>query len=152
MKRAAVEIWVGLFVLAGIVAIAMLALQVGSGSLSSFDDGYRIYARFDDIGGLNVKAPVAISGVKIGRVSNISVDRDTFEAIVELSIAAEYSNIPIDSNALILTAGLLGAKYVGILPGAEDDYLADKSEIDLTQSTFSIENLISEFLFRSTTN
>ena len=129
----------------------MLAFQVGNTSLLGFDDGYRVYARFDNIGGLAMKAPVSVAGVNVGRVTGIGIDSQTYQAVVELSISEKHSNIPTDSSAMILTAGLLGAQYIGLVPGAEDDYLEDGSEIELTQSAFSIENLIGEFLFRSTT-
>ncbi len=152
MKRAIIETWVGLFVLCGIGAVAMLAFQVGNTSLFGPDDGYRIYARFDDIGGLAVKAPVSIAGVNVGRVTSIAIDQQTYQAVVELSISDTGVSIPEDSSAMILTAGLLGAQYVGLSPGAEDVYLEDGSEIELTQSSFSIEGLIGEFLYRSTTS
>ncbi len=150
MKRTTVEIWVGLFVMAGIAAVVILAFQVGRASLFSFDENYRVYARFDNIGGLNLKAPVTVSGVGVGRVDSIRIDPDDYSAVVGMNISVSYNQIPIDSSARILTSGLLGAQYIGLEPGGEEEYLLDGDYIELTQSAFSIENLIGEFLFRST--
>ena len=152
MKRGIIEFWVGLFVLCGIVAMALLAFQVGNTSLMGFGDDYRVYARFDNIGGLSMKAPVSIGGVKVGRVTGISIDQQTFQAVVELSISKDQDSIPVDSSASILTAGLLGAQFIGLVPGAEAEYLQDGSEIELTQSSFTLESVIGEFLYRSTTS
>jgi len=151
MKRSIIEFWVGLFVIAGIASMALLTFQVGNSSFLGFDDGYRVYARFNNIGGLAMKAPVSIAGVNVGRVTGISIDGQTYQAIVELTISNDHDNIPADSSAQILTAGLLGAQFVGLEPGADDEYLRDGAQIDLTQSSFSLENLIGEFLFRTTT-
>ncbi len=132
--------------------MALLAFQVGNTSLMGFGDDYRVYARFDNIGGLSMKAPVSIGGVKIGRVTGISIDQQTFQAVVELSISKDQDSIPVDSSASILTAGLLGAQFIGLVPGAEAEYLQDGSEIELTQSSFTLESVIGEFLYRSTTS
>lgn len=150
MKRSAIEVSVGLFVLVGILAVAALAFQVGRASFFSLDENYQVFARFNNIGGLNVKAPVTVAGVGIGRVESISIDPDDYSAVVSLSISKSYSNLPVDSSALILTSGLLGAQYVGLEPGGEEEFLRDGDYIELTQSAFSIETLIGEFLFRST--
>ena len=150
MKRTTVEIWVGLFVMAGIAAVVILAFQVGRASFFSFDENYRVYARFDNIGGLNLKAPVTVSGVGVGRVDSIRIDPDDYSAVVGMNISVSYNQIPIDSSARILTSGLLGAQYIGLEPGGEEEYLVEGDYIELTQSAFSIENLIGEFLFRST--
>lgn len=152
MNSRSIDTWVGLFVLAGLVALISLAFQVGNISLSGFDDNYRVYAKFDDVGGLNVRAPVSIAGVRVGRVTDITMDKEAFQAVVEISISSEYSNIPADSSARILTAGLLGAQFVGITPGGDYEALIEGSEIELTQSAISLENIISKFLYNFTTD
>lgn len=151
MKKSLVEFWVGLFVLAGIAAIAMLAFRVDGASVFEIENDYKIYATFDNIGGLSIKAPVTIAGVSIGRVSGITVDLDDFSALVEMKISDRYGRIPIDSSARILTSGLLGAQYIGLEQGAEDIFLNSGDTIEFTQSSFSLEDVIGEFLFRFTT-
>ena len=117
-----IEIGVGLFMAAGLVALFFLAMQVSNlGSLSD-DDGYVITARFYNIGGLKVKAPVTMAGVTLGRVVDISFDQQTYEAVVSMRIDPKYTNIPDDSFAKVYTAGLLGEKYIGLDPGG--DYVA----------------------------
>ncbi|MCP4008129.1 MAG: outer membrane lipid asymmetry maintenance protein MlaD, partial [Proteobacteria bacterium] len=110
------EFVVGLFVLIGLAALAVLAIQVGSASLAR-TDSYDITANFENIGGLNVKAPVSIGGVRIGRVSAIDLDTELFSARVTMSIEDTYNELPIDTSASILTSGLLGAQFVGLEPG-----------------------------------
>lgn len=151
MKKSLPEFWVGVFVLAGIAAIVSIAFRVDSASVFEVDDDYKVYAIFENIGGLNVKAPVTIAGVNIGRVSAITVDMDNFNARVELTISDRFARIPIDSSARILTSGLLGAQYIGLEQGAEDIFLKSGDLIEFTQSSFSLEDIIGEFLFRATT-
>ncbi|MDH3638423.1 MAG: outer membrane lipid asymmetry maintenance protein MlaD [Gammaproteobacteria bacterium] len=147
MNRGALELTVGLFVLAGIGALALLAFKVGNLSAANSGESYRISARFDNIGGLTVKAPVTLAGVRIGRVSNISIDRKYYSALVELSIEPKYDNLPVDTSASILTAGLLGAQYVGLDPGGEETFLANGDRIEITQSAVVLEHLIGQLLF-----
>ena len=148
MKRSITEFWVGLFVLGGILAIAILAFRVDGTGVFAIERNYQIYAKFENIGGLAVKAPVTIAGVTIGRVSGINVNMDDFSALVELSISEKFDSIPIDSSARILTAGLLGAQYVGLEQGGEDLFLQSGDLIEFTQSAFSLEDLLGGFLFR----
>lgn len=110
MKRSGVELWVGLFVVAGLAALGVLAFKVGNLSSSDISDAYKVTARFDNIGGLSVKAPVTLAGVRIGRVSDIRIDSEDYRAVVELSIRPDFNNLPIDTSASILTQGLLGAQ------------------------------------------
>jgi phospholipid/cholesterol/gamma-HCH transport system substrate-binding protein len=147
MGNRTVEIVVGLFVAAGIAALVVLAFRVGN--LGSQNDGpsYTVTAYFDNIGGLTVKSPVTLAGVRIGRVTKIDIDKENYRAKVELSIQQRIDNLPIDSSASILTSGLLGAKYVGIEPGAEDTNLKQGSEITLSQSAVVLEHLIGQFLY-----
>lgn len=141
------EISVGIFIAVGIVALLVLALNVSN--ISSFSSGkqYTISAKFDNISGLKTRSAVAIAGVTIGRVVNISVDPITFEAVVEMSIDSSFNEMPVDSSAGIYTSGLLGEKYIGIEPGGAPDYLEQGSVIRLTQSSIVLEKLISQFLF-----
>ncbi len=148
MQSKGLEFFVGLFILAGIAALVVLATKVGSVP----DNGsaqYKITASFENIGGLNVKAPVAIGGVKIGRVTSIDLDTDDFSAKVTMAIQGDYNTLPTDTSAAVLTSGLLGAQFVGLEPGGEDDVLGDGDEIELTQSTIQLENLIGKFMFNT---
>lgn len=145
-RRTRIEIWVGIFILLGLAALIMLAVQVsnaGAGGGRTF----RISANFSNVGGLNVKAPVMIGGVRVGRVGEISVDKDSYRAVVALDIDARYDNLPIDTSASILTAGLLGAQFIGLQPGADDLYLEQGDSLEITQSAIQLESLISQFLF-----
>ncbi len=147
MNRSTLELTVGLFVLAGIGALAILAFKVGNLGTANSGDSYKINARFENIGGLTVKAPVTLAGVRIGRVSQISIDRDRYSAVVQLSIEPEYDNLPKDTSASILTAGLLGAQYVGLEPGGDEAFLVDGDQIEITQSAVVLEHLIGQLLF-----
>ncbi len=148
MNRSLINFWVGLFVFGGVVAIALLAFRVDGTGVFTVERNYKIYANFENIGGLSVKAPVTIAGVTVGRVSGISVDMDRFSARVELEISEKFDSIPIDSSARILTAGLLGAQYIGLEQGAEDIFLKDGDAIELTQSALGFEDVIGGFLVR----
>jgi len=150
VRSKAIEIWVGLFMIAGVAALVMLALKV-SGSAGSGGDVYRINARFENVGGLSAKAPVRIGGVKVGRVARITMDKSDYSAIVAMDIDAHFDNIPIDSGASILTSGLLGAQFIGIDVGAEDAFLENEEEMEITQSAIQLETLISQFMFSQRT-
>ena len=147
MKKQSVELWVGLFVVAGLLGLATLAFKVGNLSDSELGETYRVTARFDNIGGLNVKAPVTLAGVRIGRVSKIFIDQVEFTAVVELTISAKYNKLPVDSTAAILTAGLLGSQFIGLEPGGEDGNLKDGDQITITQSAVMLEQLIGQLIF-----
>lgn len=138
---------VGLFVAAGIVALFFLSLQVSN--IRSFmpADTYVITARFANSGGLKVKSPVSVAGVRIGRVSRIHIDKDTFESVVEMSIDSKFDTLPDDTSATIYTAGLLGEQYVNLDPGGSIDYLKDGGRIEITQSAIVLEEVIGRFLF-----
>jgi len=146
-NRGILETWVGLFVVAGVAALGFLAFKVGSFSGGEFSETYRLTAKFNNIGGLTTKAPVSLAGVRIGRVSEIRIDPNTYDAVVEMSIQEQYDNLPLDTSASILTQGLLGAQFVGLQPGGDDIYLQDGDEIMLTQSAVVLERLISQMLF-----
>jgi len=147
MAKRNIEIIVGLFVALALAALLMLAMQVSNLSGLQSGEGYRLTARFDNIGGLKVRAPITASGVLIGRVSAIRYDTEQFQAEVTLLIEADYAQFPEDSSASIFTAGLLGEQYIGLEPGAEETVLQDGDELQVTQSAMVLEELIGKFLF-----
>jgi phospholipid/cholesterol/gamma-HCH transport system substrate-binding protein len=144
--RRAIDVLVGAFVLLGLGALLFLALKVGN--LASFSSAgtYETRARFDNIGGLKVRAPVKSAGVVVGRVTSIGFDDTTYQATVVLALDERFK-FPKDTSAKILTSGLLGEQYVGLEAGADDKVLAPGDRITLTQSAVVLENLISQFLF-----
>ena len=147
MQRSTLDLWVGLFVCAGIAALLVLALKVGNmGSASIGADSYKLYANFDNIGGLKPRAPVKSAGVVVGRVARIAFDNERFNARVEMSIDTDYK-FPKDTVASILTSGLLGEQYIGLDAGGDAANLANGETIKLTQSAVVLEKLISQFLY-----
>ncbi len=147
MQRQFIEIIVGLFVIAGMIALLFLSLKVSNLSTSTVSNPYQVSADFDDIGSLKVRAPVTMAGVKIGRVKEINLNTDSFRAQVMMDISGEYKKIPIDSSASINTQGLLGEQYVSLEPGGQPNYLKSGDRIRLTQSAVVLENLIGQLLF-----
>ena len=150
MKRTILDLWVGFFVALGIGALAFLSFQVAN--LTSLTRGatYEVSARFDDVGGLKVQAPVKSAGVLVGRITGISFDNTSFEAVVQMSIEQRF-HFPSDTSARILTAGLLGDQYMGLSAGAETDELENGSVIEITQGAVVLEKLIGQFLYSKTT-
>ena len=146
MERKSIEIWVGIFIITGLAALIMLAVQVSNAG-GGGGDTFRIRANFNNIGGLNEKAPVMIGGVRVGRVGEIFVDKESYRAVVAMDLDTRYDNLPIDTSASIFTAGLLGAQFVGLQVGAEDIYLEEGDRLDLTQDAIQLEELIGRFLF-----
>lgn len=142
-----IEIAVGLFVAAGMAALFMLAMRVSNLSTLGSGDGYRLYAHFENIGGLKVRSPVTMGGVKIGRVAAIGYDQQAYEALVTLQIEPQYDKIPKDTSANIFTAGLLGEQYIGLEPGGDVDYLKAGDSIKLTQPALVLEQVVGQFLF-----
>ncbi len=149
MQNRAIETGVGLFLLAGILALLLLALRVSGLSTSASTDTYKLYAYFDNIAGLTVRAKVSMAGVTIGRVTAIDLDRDTYTGRVTLEIQKKVDNLPADSTASILTAGLLGEKYIGLSVGGDQALLKDGSTIHDTQSSLVLEDLIGKFLLNT---
>lgn len=147
MHRRTMEIAVGMFVAAGLAALFMLAMKVSNIATFAEGEGYHVQASFDNIGGLKVRSPVTMGGVRIGRVAAIEFDQDRYKAVVTMKISSAYDRVPLDTSASILTSGLLGEQYVGLEPGAEDRYLTDNGQITLTQSALVMERIIGEFLF-----
>ncbi len=146
MQRKSLDIWVGLFVLLGAVALMFLALKAGNMSSFSFEKTYTVSSRFDNIGGLKPRAPVKSAGVVVGRVGDISFDNGDYRALVTLQLQERYK-FPKDSSAKILTSGLLGEQYVGLEPGGDEADLAAGDQIKMTQSAIVLENLISQFIY-----
>ncbi|CAN5170534.1 outer membrane lipid asymmetry maintenance protein MlaD [soil metagenome] len=148
MHRKSIDVMVGLFVLIGAIALLFLALQAGN--LASFTRGsiYNVSANFDNIGGLKMRSPVKSAGVTVGRVASIVLDPESFQAKVTIAVDSRYQ-FPQDTSAAILTSGLLGEQYIGLNPGGATDNLAEGARISQTQSAVVLENLISQFLFKS---
>lgn len=146
MKRSTLDLWVGAFVMMGLGALLFLSLRVAN--LSSFNSGdtYPVYAKFDNIGGLKVRAAVKSSGVVVGRVTAIEFDNQTFEAKVRIDVEARYQ-FPKDTAAKILTSGLLGDQYIGLAAGGDTANLKAGDTLKITQSAVVLENLISQFLY-----
>ena len=147
MQTRFLEIAVGAFVAAGLAALFMLAMKVSNLTAVSTENGYALQARFHDIGGLKVRAPVTLAGVTIGRVAAIGLDANTYDAVVTMRIEGAYDRLPTDTSASIFTAGLLGENYVALEPGGEESFLKPGDDIKLTQSAVVLERLIGQFLF-----
>ncbi|WP_028293197.1 outer membrane lipid asymmetry maintenance protein MlaD [Oceanobacter kriegii] len=147
MQKRSLEFTVGIFMVMGIVALVLMAFRVSGLSVSDAGDTYTVKAHFENLGGLNDRAKVSMAGVTIGRVTNIYLDKDWYSAVVEMEINKDVDNLSIDTSAAILTAGLLGEKYIGLTVGAETDFLKDGDWIEDTQSAIVLEELIGRFLF-----
>jgi phospholipid/cholesterol/gamma-HCH transport system substrate-binding protein len=146
-KTRAIELGTGLFVLLGFAALFFLVTQITSREFGLGEGGFRLTAMFEQVGGLKPGAPVSMAGVTIGRVEAISYDFNEYRARVVIRVEPKYDRIPDDSDASILTAGLLGGQYMGIGPGASETFFKDGDRIEFTQSAIVLENLISKFLF-----
>jgi phospholipid/cholesterol/gamma-HCH transport system substrate-binding protein len=146
MNRATIDLWVGIFVVLGIGALLFLALKVGNLATFSGGETYNVHARFVNIGGLKVRAPIKSAGVVVGRVADIRFDNETYEALVSMNLDEHYQ-FPRDTTAKILTSGILGEQYVGLEAGGDGVMLKHGDRIRLTQSAVVLENLISQFLF-----
>jgi len=143
----AIDISTGLFVLLGFAAIVFLVTQITNREFSLRSESYRLQAQFENVGGLKAGAPVSMAGVTIGRVESIGYDMDLFKAVATLRIDSRYDQIPNDSDASILTAGLLGGQYIGITPGGSDEPFSDGDQVEFVQDAIVLENLISKYLF-----
>lgn len=147
MQKKSSEITVGIFVAIGLAALFVLAMKVSN--LAEFTDetGYQVYAEFENIGGLKVRSPVTMAGVRVGRVAGIELDPVTYKARVMLNMYPQFDNIPLDSSASIYTSGLLGEQYIGLIAGADIEFLQDGDVIDLTQPALVLEQVIGQFLY-----
>ena len=148
MRKRTLDMWVGAFVLIGFASIMFLALKVANQSAFTLagESTYRVLARFDNIGGLKIRAPVKSAGVVVGRVADISFDVTTYEALVTMTVGSSFP-FPRDTAAKILTSGLLGEQYIGLSAGGDTVNLKDGDTIKITQSAMVLENLISQFLY-----
>jgi phospholipid/cholesterol/gamma-HCH transport system substrate-binding protein len=146
MKLRYLEVSVGLFVLLGVAALFYLAIQVSDIAEYRDRDTYQVVAYFDQIGGLKVRAPVTVSGVRIGRVAGIRYDPERFQARVTLAIQTAHDYLPADTQASIFTAGLLGEQYIALDPGGDYEMLGDNDEVMFTQSALVLENMIGRLL------
>lgn len=142
-----VELGTGLFVMLGMAALFFLTTQTTGSNDFSSSDSYEVTAHFENVGSLKNRAPVSMSGVTIGRVTSVEFDPRGLNAVVIFKIDNKFDQIPDDSDASILTSGLLGSQYIGLQPGGSEFYLEDGSEILFTQSAIVLENLISKYLF-----
>lgn len=148
MERTTLDLWVGAFVVAGIAALVVLALKVGNLSTYNVSETYQLQAHFTNVGGLKPTASVRSSGVLVGRVTSITLDTGRYEARVSMSIDKRYQ-FPTDTFANILTSGLLGEQYIGLLPGGEEEMLQNGGEFKKTQSAVVLEDLIGKFFTSS---
>lgn len=154
MKFSKVEFLVGLFMVLGIAAAVIMSLKVAGLVLDSSSSTYTVHAKFDNIGSLKLRAPVRIGGVMIGRVEAISLDEKDLVPVVDIAINSEYKELSSESQASILTAGIIGEQYIGITPGFYDEnlgttYLQDGDYINNTKSAVVLEDLIAKFLYNS---
>lgn len=149
MQRATLDLWVGIFVVAGLGALLFLALKVGN--MTGFDSGasYTVKAEFENIGGLKPRAPIKSAGVVVGRVSDISFDNASYEAVVSMKLDSRFK-FPRDTSAAIMTSGLLGEQYIALEAGGEEKMLAEGDSLKLTQGAVVLENLIGQFLYNKT--
>jgi phospholipid/cholesterol/gamma-HCH transport system substrate-binding protein len=143
----AMEIAVGLFVAGGLAALFMLAMQVSNLSANISSQSYIVTAAFQNIGGLKVRSPVTVSGVRVGRVEAIDYDTKGYEAVVTMRIEDKYNTFPEDTSASIFTAGLLGEQYIALQPGGSENDLKAGDRIHLTQSALVLEQIIGQFLY-----
>lgn len=148
MQTRNIEVLVGVFLLAGIIALVVLAFQVSGLANVTGSKGYEVRAYFDNVGDLRVRAPVSIGGVRVGEVEKIILDPKTFKAVVTLQINPKQDTIPSDSSASILTQGLLGSNYISINPGFSDTNLKNGDKISSTHSAIILENLIGQFMYK----
>jgi phospholipid/cholesterol/gamma-HCH transport system substrate-binding protein len=144
-----IDISTGLFVVLGFAAILFMVTQITNREFSLASDSYRLQAAFENVGGLKPGAPVSMGGVSIGRVESIQYDMGTFKAVATLRIDGRYNAIPDDSDASILTAGLLGGQYIGLSPGGSERSFMDGDSVQFVQDAVVLENLISKYLFNS---
>lgn len=149
MRTRKLELTVGLFILAGLLALLILAVRISGLSLNAGGDTYTVYAHFDNVSGLTSRSKVTMAGVTIGQVKSITFDKNRYTGLVEMAINSDVNTLPADSTASIVTAGLLGEKYVGISVGGDDLVLGNGDEIHDTQSALVLEELIGRFLLNT---
>ena len=146
MERTTIDLWVGVFVVAGIAALVMLAMKVGNLGTYNVSDTYQLHAYFTNIGGLKTKASIKSAGVLVGRVTDITLDTERYQARVVMSLDKRYQ-FPKDTFANILTSGLLGEQYIGLMPGGDDLMLKNGDQVKKTQSALVLEDMIGKFIY-----
>lgn len=146
MNRSTIDLWVGVLVASGMGALLFLALKVGNLASISTSEVYQVQAKFANIGGLKVRAPIKSAGVVVGRVADVHFDNESYEAVVTMNVDGRFK-FPRDTAAKILTSGLLGEQYVGLEAGGDSAMLKSGDRVKLTQSAVVLENLISQFMF-----
>ncbi len=146
MNRSTIDLWVGVLVALGLAALLFLALKVGNLASISTSETYQVQAKFANIGGLKVRAPIKSAGVVVGRVAEVHFDNESYEAVVTLNLDGRFK-FPRDTSAKILTSGILGEQYVGLEAGGDSAMLKGGDRVKLTQSAVVLENLISQFMF-----
>ncbi len=149
MQMRTIEIVVGAFMVLGLAALAILAVQVSGFTTDARGGSYSVYARFENLGGLNVRSKVSVAGVVVGQVAEISLDQESFTALVRMEIDNNVNQLPIDTVAAIQTEGLLGGKFVALSIGADEEFLAEGDEIVDTQPALILEELIGKFLLNA---
>jgi phospholipid/cholesterol/gamma-HCH transport system substrate-binding protein len=149
MDRRIIDLWVGVFVIFGLLSLVFLAFKVGSSNFISASTSYTLIAEFDNIGGLKPKAPVKSAGVVVGRVESVDFDNQSLRAKVQVRVDERYQ-FPKDSSVSILTSGLLGDQFIGIDPGGDEDNLVDGDRVRITQSAIVLEKVIGQFLYSKT--
>ncbi|PVZ71915.1 outer membrane lipid asymmetry maintenance protein MlaD [Pelagibaculum spongiae] len=152
MRSRGQEFTVGLFLIIGFAALVFIALKISGLAFGQDRLAYSVSARFENVGSLAIRAPVTIAGVKVGEITKIDFDSDTFEAVVTVGMYQGYNKIPADTSASIHTAGLLGSQYLALSPGGDDESLEQGSEIEITQSALVLEELVGQFLFNAGSN
>ncbi|MCX7193118.1 MAG: outer membrane lipid asymmetry maintenance protein MlaD [Proteobacteria bacterium] len=146
MERTTLDLWVGMFVVAGAAALVMLAMKVGNLGTYNVSETYQVHAYFSNIGGLKPKASIRSAGVLVGRVTSISLNTERYEADVVMNLDKRYQ-FPKDTFANILTSGLLGEQYIGLVPGGETEMLKNGELVKQTQSAMVLEDLIGKFMY-----
>ena len=146
MERTTLDLWVGMFVVAGFAALVVLAMKVGNLGTYNVSDSYQVHAYFQNIGGLKAKASIKSAGVLVGRVTSITLNTERYEAEVVMNLDKRY-DFPKDTFANILTSGLLGEQYIGLMPGGDEEFLKNGDEIKHTQSAVVLEEMIGKFLY-----
>ena len=146
MERTTMDLWVGIFVVAGVAALVMLAMKVGNLGTYNVSETYQVHAYFSNIGGLKPKASIKSAGVLVGRVTDITLDTERYEAKVVMDLDKRYQ-FPKDTFANIMSSGLLGEQYIGLMPGGDEEILKNGEQLKKTQSAMVLEDLIGKFLY-----
>lgn len=141
-----VELSTGMFVLLGFAALFFMVTQITNRDLAVNGGSYQVTAQFENIGSLKPGAAVSMAGVTLGRVESITYDQNVYKAVVKMRIASQYNRIPTDSDAAIMTSGLLGGQYIGITAGGAEEFLKNGDRIELVQDALVLENLINQLV------